>query len=217
MEAFWLSLGLIFLAELGDKTQLVALLLATRFKAGVVLAGIFVATLAVHALSVALGGATSHLLPRGWIYFLSGLAFIGFGWWTWRGDTLEDEEDYSNRRYRSPFVIVFITFFLAELGDKTMLSTVTLAASQDLFPVWLGSTLGMVISDGLAIGVGRILGKQLPERAIKIGAALIFVGFGFFYSVLGGMDLWDKYRSNFYPTYQTSPAGTGAKASGIGE
>lgn len=98
-----------------------------------------------------------------------------------------------------------------------MLSTVTLAASQDLFPVWLGSTLGMVISDGLAIGVGRILGKQLPERAIKIGAALIFVGFGFFYSVLGGMDLWDKYRSNFYPTYQTSPAGTGAKASGIGE
>ena len=132
MKAFWLSLGLVFVAELGDKTQLVALLLATRFKARVVLTGIFVATLAVHALSVALGGATGHLLPLSWVYFLSGLAFIGFGWWTWRGDTLDDEDKYSSRRHRSPFVIVFITFFLAELGDKTMLSTVTLAASQEL-------------------------------------------------------------------------------------
>jgi Ca2+/H+ antiporter, TMEM165/GDT1 family len=197
MEAFWLSLGLIFLAELGDKTQLVALLLATRFKAGVVLAGIFVATLAVHALSVALGGATSHFLPQGWIYLFSGLAFIGFGWWTWRGDKLEDEADYASRRYNSPFIIVFITFFLAELGDKTMLSTVTLAASQDPIPVWLGSTLGMVISDGLAIWVGQILGKQLPERAIKIGAAVIFIGFGLFFVFQGAVNLWGLYRHLF--------------------
>jgi Ca2+/H+ antiporter, TMEM165/GDT1 family len=194
MNAFWLSLGLVFLAELGDKTQLVALLLATRFKAGVVLTGIFVATLAVHALSVALGGATGQLLPLAWVYFLSGLAFIGFGWWTWRGDTLEDEDSYSNRRFSSPFVIVFITFFLAELGDKTMLSTVTLAASQDLVPVWLGSTLGMVISDALAIWVGRVLGKQLPERTIKVGAAAIFVGFGLFYAIRGLVELVEKYR-----------------------
>jgi Ca2+/H+ antiporter, TMEM165/GDT1 family len=194
MEAFWLSLGLIFLAELGDKTQLVALLLATRFKAGVVLAGILVATLAVHALSVGLGGATGHFLPLPWIYLLSGLAFVGFGWWTWRGDTLDDEENYSSRRFKSPFMIVFITFFLAELGDKTMLSTVTLAASQNLLPVWLGSTLGMVISDGLAIGVGRALGKQLPERAIKIGAAVIFLAFGLFYTMQGLTALWERYR-----------------------
>jgi Ca2+/H+ antiporter, TMEM165/GDT1 family len=194
MNAFWLSLGLVFLAELGDKTQLVALLLATRFKAGVVLAGIFVATLAVHALSVALGGATGQLLPLAWVYFLSGLAFIGFGWWTWRGDTLEDEDSYSSRHFSSPFVIVFITFFLAELGDKTMLSTVTLAASQNLVPVWLGSTVGMVISDALAIWVGRVLGKQLPERTIKIGAAAIFVGFGLFYAIRGLVELVEKYR-----------------------
>jgi Ca2+/H+ antiporter, TMEM165/GDT1 family len=193
VEAFWLSLGLVFLAELGDKTQLVALLLATRFTAGVVLAGIFAATLAVHALSVALGGATGHFLPRGLIYLLSGLAFIGFGWWTWRGDTLDEDEGYSSRRFNSPFTIVFITFFLAELGDKTMLTTVTLAASQDLTAVWLGSTVGMVISDGLAIWVGRILGKQLPERAIKLGAALIFVGFGVYYTLLGSAELWGKY------------------------
>ena len=193
MEAFWVSLGIVFLAELGDKTQLVALLLATRFRVGVVLAGIFFATLAVHAFSVALGGATSQFLPRSWIYLLSGLAFIGFGWWTWRGDTLGDEEDSLNRRGGSPFVIVFITFFLAELGDKTMLSTVTLAASRDLAPVWLGSTLGMVLSDGLAIWVGHILGKRLPERAIKVGAAFIFVVFGLWYTAYGAFDLWQIY------------------------
>jgi putative Ca2+/H+ antiporter (TMEM165/GDT1 family) len=194
MNAFWLSLGLVFLAELGDKTQLVALLLATRFKAGVVLTGIFVATLAVHALSVALGGATGQLVPRAWFYFLSGLSFCCFGRLTWQGDTLGDEDSYSSRRYSSPFVIVFITFFLAELGDKTMLSTVTLAASHDLVPVWFGSTLGMVISDAMAIWVGRVLGKQLPERTIKIGAAAIFVGFGLFYAIRGLVELVEKYR-----------------------
>ncbi|MBM4288083.1 MAG: TMEM165/GDT1 family protein [Deltaproteobacteria bacterium] len=193
MEAFWLSLSLIFLAELGDKTQLVALLLATRYTAGVVLAGIFVATLAVHALSVALGGATGHLLPQGWIYFFSGLAFIGFGWWTLRGDSLE-EQDYRPSRFKSPFIIVFVTFFLAELGDKTMLGTVTLAAGRELLPVWLGSTLGMVLSDALAIVVGRILGKQLPERPVKIGAALIFVAFGLFYVFTGALALWGSYN-----------------------
>jgi len=190
MESFWLSLFVVFVAELGDKTQLVALLLATRYRAGLVLLAIFWATLAVHALSVALGGATAHLLPQAYIYLISGLAFVGFGWWTWRGDTLEDESDYSSRGLRSPFMIVFITFFLAELGDKTMLSTVTLAASQDILPVWFGSTLGMVLSDGLAIGVGRIMGKQLPERAIKVGAALIFVVFGFYYLYVGGLEIW---------------------------
>jgi Ca2+/H+ antiporter, TMEM165/GDT1 family len=86
MEEFLLSLGLIFVAELGDKTQLVALTLATRFRAGVVLAGIFVATLLVHLLSVGLGGMTGAFLSRGWIELLSGLAFIGFGLWTIRGE-----------------------------------------------------------------------------------------------------------------------------------
>lgn len=188
MEGFWLSLGLIFLAELGDKTQLVALLLATRFKAWVVLAGILTATLLVHAFSVTLGGGAGHLLPPGWIYVLSGLAFIGFGWWTLRGDSV-DEEEYQSWCYNSPFVIVTVTFFMAELGDKTMLSTVTLAASQNLMPVWLGSSLGMVLSDALAIWAGQILGQRLPERALKIGAAVIFIAFGLFYIIYGAVNL----------------------------
>jgi putative Ca2+/H+ antiporter (TMEM165/GDT1 family) len=172
MEEFLLSLGLIFVAELGDKTQLVALTLATRFRAGVVLAGIFVATLLVHLLSVGLGGMTGAFLFRGWIELLSGLAFIGFGLWTIRGDELDEDQD-AKQFLTFPFLIVTVTFFLAELGDKTMLGTVTLAASYSLLWVWLGSTLGMVLSDGLAIWVGQAPGKKLPERAIKIGAAAI--------------------------------------------
>jgi putative Ca2+/H+ antiporter (TMEM165/GDT1 family) len=183
MEGFFLPLGLVFIAELGDKTQLVALTLATRFRAGVVLAGVLVATLVVHLLSVALGGLSGNFLSTAWIELLSGLAFIGFALWTIRGDQLDGEEKAS--RIRSPFLIVTITFFLAELGDKTMLSTVTLAASYPLALVWIGSSLGMVLSDALAIWAGRVLGKQLPERAIKIGAAGIFFAFGLYYIIQG--------------------------------
>jgi len=179
MNGFWLSLALVFLAELGDKTQLVALMFATRFKAGIVLAGVLVATLLVHAFSVALGGITGRLLPHGWILLLSGLAFIAFAIWTWRGDRLDDEGQ-KVRRLTSPFLIVLVTFFLAELGDKTMLCTVTLASQYPPVPVWLGSTLGMVISDALAIWVGQAMGKRLPEKAVKMGAAAIFLVFGLF-------------------------------------
>ena len=184
MYGFWLSLALIFVAELGDETQLVALLLATRYKAGVVLAGVCVATLLVHALSVVLGELAGRILPHGWIVLLSGLAFIGFAAWTLRGDQVE-EENGRIRRLSSPFLIVAITFFLAELGDKTMLGTVTLATQYPPLQVWVGSTLGMVLSDALAIWVGQALGKRLPERAVKIGAAAIFLAFGLFYLVQG--------------------------------
>jgi putative Ca2+/H+ antiporter (TMEM165/GDT1 family) len=174
----------VFLAELGDKTQLVALMLATRFKASIVLAGVFVATLFVHAFSVLLGEIAGKLLPYGWVLVLSGLAFIAFAVWTWRGDKLE-EEDRGAGRLTSPFMIVAVTFFLAELGDKTMLSTVTLASQYAPVGVWLGSTVGMVLSDALAIWVGQALGKRLPEKTVKMGAATIFLAFGLFSLVQG--------------------------------
>ncbi len=188
MHAFWLSLVMIFIAELGDKTQLVAMCLASRFNARLVLAGIFVATLVVHVISVALGGGLGNFLPTAWINLVAGLAFLGFGLWTLRGDELEDE-NCGATHMRSPFWLVTTTFFLAELGDKTMLSTVTLAADNPLIPVWLGSTLGMVISDGLAILVGQAMGKRLPERALQLGAAVIFFGFGLYKSILGARAL----------------------------
>lgn len=189
MDAFWLSFAMIFIAELGDKTQLVALTLATKYNARVVLAGITAATLAVHVVSVALGGAAGELLPTAWIEFAAGLAFIGFGIWTLRGDCLDEEDGVCKRRIASPFWLVASTFFLAELGDKTMLSTVTLAATHPVVPVWIGSTVGMVLSDGLAIIVGQVLGKRLPERAIQVGASCIFFGFGVWSMVQGGRTL----------------------------
>jgi len=188
VHTFFVSLAVIFIAELGDKTQLVALCLASRFNWRVVLAGIFVATLVVHIVSVLLGGGLGQLLPDAWVSLVAGLAFLGFGLWTLQGDTL-DEENCGVARGRSPFMLVATTFFLAELGDKTMLSTVTLATDHssllNLTMVWLGSTLGMVISDGLAIIVGLLLGKNLPERIVKIGAAIIFFGFGL-YKIIDG-------------------------------
>jgi len=188
MHDFWLSLAMIFVAELGDKTQLVSLALATRFNTRVVLSGIFVATLLVHIFSAALGNLAGGLLPTHWVQFLSGLAFIAFGFWTLRGDTLNDEPG-RGRRMMSPFMLVVTVFFVAELGDKTMLSTVTLATTGAFVPVWLGSTVGMVISDGLAIAVGKFMGTRLPERHIKVGAALVFFAFGLWAAVQGGVKL----------------------------
>ena len=187
MGAFWLSAVMIFIAELGDKTQLVALTLATRYNTKVVLWGIFWATLIVHVASAGIGWLMGGLLPTDWIKFIAGLAFIAFGFWTLRGDSLDDEE--KGFKIASPFWLVFVTFFLAELGDKTMLSTVTLAATNSFIPVWLGSTVGMVLSDGLAVVVGKFLGARLPERIIKIGAAVIFFGFGVISMIQGGNKL----------------------------
>lgn len=175
MSAFWQSLLFVAVAEMGDKTQLVSLAFATRFPARVVLAGIFVATLLVHLFSVALGEALGLVIPVFWISIAAGAAFIGFGIWTIRGDTLGDEETKAAGRF-GPFLTVAVTFFLAELGDKTMLATVTLASQfRDFMPVWLGSSIGMVVADGLAIAVGIVAGRRLPERTIKFGAAGIFV------------------------------------------
>jgi putative Ca2+/H+ antiporter (TMEM165/GDT1 family) len=180
MTAFWISLFLVFIAEMGDKTQLVALAFATRYSAKTVLAGIFGATLLIHFFSVAIGEAAALALPVFWIKLLAGLCFIVFGLWTLRGDTLEDGDKLTASRF-SPLMTVGISFFLAELGDKTMLATVTIASQQKSFAgVWIGSTVGMVVADGLAIIVGRTLGKKLPEKLIRYGAALIFFASGVF-------------------------------------
>jgi len=180
MTAFWVSLFFVLIAEMGDKTQLVALAYATRYTTGTVMAGVFGATLLVHLFSVIIGETASLALPVVWIKLLAGFAFIGFGLWTLRGDELKDDEIESRNRF-SPLLTVAITFFLAELGDKTMLATITIASQQQSFMgVWLGSTVGMVLADGLAIIIGKVMGKRLPERAVKYGAATIFIASGLF-------------------------------------
>ena len=173
------SFAVIFVAELGDKSQLMALTFATRFKTVPVLIGITVATAVVHAVSVGIGYGLGATLPTGWISLVAAVAFLAFGAWTLRGDKLtEDEKAKAERTTGSAILAVGGAFFLAELGDKTMLATITLATQYGWFGTWVGSTVGMVAADALAILVGRLLGRNLPEKAIKYGAATLFGIFG---------------------------------------
>jgi Ca2+/H+ antiporter, TMEM165/GDT1 family len=179
LQAFFLSFGVIFVAELGDKSQLMALAFATRYKPIPILIGITIATALVHAFSVAVGVLIGARIPTHAVNVVAGLAFLGFAWWTWRGDELDDDEAAKvDRDSRSAIVAASVAFFLAELGDKTMLATITLATTHGWFGTWLGSTLGMVAADALAILLGAYLGTRLPERAIRIGATVAFIGFG---------------------------------------
>jgi len=176
MSNFLQALSLITLAEMGDKTQLLTLALATRFPVWDVLAGVLIGTLANHALAVVVGGAVVHALPLVWIKLLAGLSFIGFGLWTLRGDRLDGAD---TRFLGRPVLTVAVAFFIAEMADKTQFATAVLAAEAGaLLPVWLGSSLGMVTADGLAVGVGSVLGRRLPDRIIKAAATALFVIFG---------------------------------------
>ncbi len=179
MGAFLLSFGVIFVAEMGDKSQLMALTFATRYRPLPVLVGITLATAVVHAASVLAGALLADALPTRAITLVAGLAFLGFAAWTLRGDTLDDDEAARARRQITSVVAAVGTaFFLAELGDKTMLATVTLATQEGAWGTWVGSTVGMVAADALAILAGRQLGFRLSERTIRIGAAVAFAVFG---------------------------------------
>lgn len=177
--AVLLSFGVIFVAELGDKSQLMALAFAARYRALPVLLGITIATAVVHLASVLIGAGLGATLPTDWISLIAGLAFVGFAAWTLRGDELSgDEASKVNRSARSAIIAAATAFFLAELGDKTMLATITLATTDGIVGVWIGSTVGMVAADALAILVGAQLAKRVPEKAIRYGAAASFVIFG---------------------------------------
>lgn len=179
MEAFWISLAVIFVAELGDKSQLMAMTFALRYRPWLVLTGITVATTVVHLLSVALGGVIGTALPTTAIGIAAGVAFLGFAAWTLRGDELSDDESAKAARATgSALLAVTTAFFLSELGDKTMLATITLATQHGWVGTWIGSTVGMVAADALAILVGALLGKNLPERFVRYGAAALFAIFG---------------------------------------
>lgn len=179
LSALLLSFAVIFVAELGDKSQLMAMTFALRYKWYIVIGGITVATTVVHLASVAVGHFLGLSIPTAAISIVGGIAFVIFGLWTLRGDSLsEDEGEKASKVTRSAFIAIASAFFLAELGDKTMLATVTLATDNNWVGVWIGSTVGMVAADALAIVVGAVLGKHLPERVIQFGAAILFFVFG---------------------------------------
>lgn len=181
MYAFLLSTAVIFVAELGDKSQLMAMTFATRYRARDVLLGITAATALVHLGSVAIGASIGDAFAgkQGVISIVAGIAFLAFAAWTLRGDELSAEEQSKAGNASGAAVLaVGVAFFLAELGDKTMLATITLATQEGWLGTWIGSTLGMVAADALAIGIGALLGRRLPEEVIKYGAAVMFALFG---------------------------------------
>ncbi|MGZ8204094.1 MAG: TMEM165/GDT1 family protein [Burkholderiales bacterium] len=177
MQALLTSTVLVALAEIGDKTQLLAFVLAARLrKPWPILAGILVATLANHALAGSLGSWIATLIPKTALVIGVGLLFIAFGLWTLHPDALDDDP----RIHRAgAFVTALIAFFLAEMGDKTQIATVALAARFDsLAQVVLGTTLGMMIANAPAVWLGENLADRIPMKAVRIAAAALFIGFG---------------------------------------
>jgi putative Ca2+/H+ antiporter (TMEM165/GDT1 family) len=176
MTIFITSFLFVVLAEMGDKTQLLAMAFACRYPAKTVLAGVLVATLVNHLLAVVVGSWLTNIVPLDTIQIAASASFIFFGLWTLRGDRLEGED----KKYKfNPFWTVAIAFFFAEMGDKTQLATVALAAKyQSIIPIWLGTTAAMLVADAFGIVVGVVLGKKIPERFVKWFAAVIFIFFG---------------------------------------
>lgn len=179
LSAALVSLGVVFVAELGDKSQLVTMTYALRNRWWVVLSGVAIASFLVHGLSVMIGHFLGLSLPARPIAFVAAIAFLLFAAWTWRDSRKGDDgEDVKVVEPRYVIFAVISSFVLAELGDKTMLATVALASDHDWAGVWIGATVGMVLADGVAIAVGALLHKRLPDRFLRSMASVLFLLFG---------------------------------------
>jgi putative Ca2+/H+ antiporter (TMEM165/GDT1 family) len=177
--AFLFASSTVVLAEMGDKTQLLAMAFAAKYKASKVMMGVFIATVLNHALAVAVGNfITRFQSAQIWIQGIASLSFIFFGLWTIRGDKLEGEENRATKF--GAVMTVAIAFFLAEMGDKTQLATIALATKFPTSPVGIlvGTTTGMLIADGVGILIGVVLCKRIPEKTVKLVSAGIFILFG---------------------------------------
>ena len=179
MEAFLLSTGIVALAEMGDKTQLLSLVLAARFRRPwPILWGILIATLANHALAGAVGASVTAWLGPQWLRWILAGSFIAMAAWMLVPDKLDDDDAPDAPRH-SVLVTTVIAFFLAEMGDKTQVATVMLAAQyQTWFAVVAGTTLGMMLANAPVVWFGERVMRRVPVRAVHIVSALIFLGLG---------------------------------------
>jgi putative Ca2+/H+ antiporter (TMEM165/GDT1 family) len=179
VEALLISTGVVALAEIGDKTQLLAFILAARFKKPVpIILGILLATIVNHGLAGAVGAWITTTVSPEILRWVLGLSFIAMAVWTMIPDTIEDEETQVARKF-GVFGATLITFFLAEMGDKTQLATVALAAhyAQPVLVV-IGTTLGMLLADVPAVFIGDRLGAKIPMKLVHCVAAAIFALLG---------------------------------------
>lgn len=179
MEALLVSTGVVALAEIGDKTQLLAFLLAARFKKPLpIVLGILLATIVNHGLAGALGAWITSALDPLWLRWILGASFIGMAIWTLIPDKIEEEETTA-ARHLGVFGATLVTFFLAEMGDKTQIATVAMAAHYGTpLMVVIGTTLGMLIADVPAVFAGDKLANRIPMRLVHGIAAAIFAALG---------------------------------------
>lgn len=188
LEAFLISTGAVAIGEIGDKTQLLTLVLTARFKKPVpVIAGIFLATLANHAAAGYLGNLISSALGPETLRILLGLSFLAVAAWALKPDKFEDEP--SSLGVHGVFLITFVAFFLAEIGDKTQVATVMLAARfPSLVSVIMGTTLGMMIANLPVIFIGEKAAGKIPLKTVRITASIMF----------GILGIWTLVGQNFY-------------------
>ena len=189
IQAFFL----IFLAEMGDKTQILAMAFATKYKIRNVVLGIFIGSLLNHALAVILGSSLSNFIPLNTLSIIAGIMFLIFALWSLK---FEDEEEEVKISKYGPVITVSLAFFIGELGDKTQLAAITLATDAN-YPVFIlaGTVTGMVITGLLGIFVGIKLGSKIPEFYMKIGASIVFFIFGL---VKLGSSLDQKFLNPIY-------------------
>jgi Ca2+/H+ antiporter, TMEM165/GDT1 family len=178
MEAFLVSLSTVTVAEMGDRTQLLALVLAAHYrKPWPILAGVFCATLANHAVAGFVGAHLGKYLTPSRLDLIVGSSMIAMALWTLKPDRLDAKE--SQPRRASAFVATLIAYFIAEIGDKTQIATMALAAAySSLAVVVAGTTLGMLAANAPVIFLGNAFSKRLPLRALHIGASFLFFGLG---------------------------------------
>ena len=179
MEAALVSIGIVALAEIGDKTQLLTLVLAARYKKPwPIVAGIFVATLVNHAIAGAAGAWLTTAIGPDAMRWILGISFLAMAAWMLIPDKLDDDTGAS-RRIGGVFVTTTVLFFLVEIGDKTQIATIALAARFDsLMTVVMGTTIGMILANAPVAFFGEALAKRLPVRAVHIVAALVFAALG---------------------------------------
>ncbi len=179
LEALLVSTGVVAIAEIGDKTQLLALVLAARFRKPVpIILGILVATLANHALAGALGAWIIGLLGPSVMRWVLGVSFLAMAAWALVPDKLEEEGERKTDRYGA-FLATLVAFFLVEIGDKTQVATVALAARYDMLAVVVaGTTLGMMIANVPAVLLGEVAATKIPLKLVRGIAAAIFAALG---------------------------------------
>lgn len=178
-DAFFASTTLVALAEIGDKTMLLAIILATRFRKPVpIIAGIFAATIVNHALAALLGSQVAGLLDSLWFRYAIALGFLAMAAWTLVPDTMDEEEGNVKQR-GGVFLTTTVAFFIVEMGDKTQIATIALGARfDDVLWVTLGTTLGMMIANIPAVYLGEALVKRVSMNAVRIVAAALFLLLG---------------------------------------